>query len=376
MSLHARETPNDGLHGPYAWIFADATARAAFTVTSGWPTSESDLTADDLNKWALDLDTGDAYRLVSLGPTTWMVGAIATGGGNVSGPGTSTDNAVARFNGTDGELIQNSGVIIDDSNNITGAGTINGVSITAHGSRHGATAADPVPTATAVELTDSTNAEGSGNELARASHTHAHGTRGGGTLHAAATTSVAGFMAAADKTKVDLIETGVTVQTWLNLDADARNGDADTGINVFPGLILRDAAQGIARWALPPIPAWQSGDVSVRVIWTGNSTGSAGNGVRWGFSYNYHTLGNTFGTFTDVESTEDASGVVIDQSRQYTIGTIPSATVSAGQSATILFFRLYRLGADGADTYPNDVFVHRVVLEYTGRRFTPTILRW
>ena len=35
-------------------------------------------------------------------------------------PGSSTDNAVVRFNGTGGATIQNSGVTIDDSNNVTG----------------------------------------------------------------------------------------------------------------------------------------------------------------------------------------------------------------------------------------------------------------
>jgi len=43
-----------------------------------------------------------------------------TTAGTVIGPGSSTDNAVARFNGTTGESVQNSGVIIDDSNNMTG----------------------------------------------------------------------------------------------------------------------------------------------------------------------------------------------------------------------------------------------------------------
>lgn len=42
------------------------------------------------------------------------------GGGDVSGPGSSTDNAIARWDGATGTLIQNSGVILDDSNNITG----------------------------------------------------------------------------------------------------------------------------------------------------------------------------------------------------------------------------------------------------------------
>jgi hypothetical protein len=43
----------------------------------------------------------------------------ASGTGNVVGPASSTDNAAARFDGATGQVIQNSGVIIDDSNNIT-----------------------------------------------------------------------------------------------------------------------------------------------------------------------------------------------------------------------------------------------------------------
>ena len=43
-----------------------------------------------------------------------------TGGGSFTGPGSSTDNAVVRFNGAAGDTVQNSGVIIDDTDNITG----------------------------------------------------------------------------------------------------------------------------------------------------------------------------------------------------------------------------------------------------------------
>jgi hypothetical protein len=46
-------------------------------------------------------------------------GSIASLGGDVDGPASSTDNAVARFDSTTGKLIQNSGVTIDDSNNLT-----------------------------------------------------------------------------------------------------------------------------------------------------------------------------------------------------------------------------------------------------------------
>ncbi len=51
-----------------------------------------------------------------------------TAAGFVNGPGpgagTSTDNAVARWDGTTGSDIQNSGVIIDDSNNVTGVASL------------------------------------------------------------------------------------------------------------------------------------------------------------------------------------------------------------------------------------------------------------
>lgn len=47
-------------------------------------------------------------------------GGGGAGGGDVSGPsGVVTDNAIARWNGTDGENIQNSTVIVDDNGNVT-----------------------------------------------------------------------------------------------------------------------------------------------------------------------------------------------------------------------------------------------------------------
>jgi len=44
--------------------------------------------------------------------------------GDVIGPASATDNAIARFDLTTGKLIQNSGVTIDDSNNVTGVANL------------------------------------------------------------------------------------------------------------------------------------------------------------------------------------------------------------------------------------------------------------
>ena len=48
------------------------------------------------------------------------------GSGDVVGPASSTDNAVARFNLATGKLLQDSGVLIDDSNNLTTPGKLRG----------------------------------------------------------------------------------------------------------------------------------------------------------------------------------------------------------------------------------------------------------
>jgi hypothetical protein len=47
-------------------------------------------------------------------------------GNKVTGPGSATDNRIARFDGTSGRLIQESTISIDDSGNITGIGSIAG----------------------------------------------------------------------------------------------------------------------------------------------------------------------------------------------------------------------------------------------------------
>lgn len=60
------------------------------------------------------------YGVNSSNQPTFAGNPLAVGSGDVTGPGSSTDNAVARFDGTTGKLLQNSPVIIDDSGNVTG----------------------------------------------------------------------------------------------------------------------------------------------------------------------------------------------------------------------------------------------------------------
>jgi len=56
----------------------------------------------------------------------WVDLTAATGSGDVSGPGSGTDNAIARWDGTGGDTLQDSGITIDDDENIDGVNTISG----------------------------------------------------------------------------------------------------------------------------------------------------------------------------------------------------------------------------------------------------------
>lgn len=113
---------------------------------------------------------------------------------------------------------------------ITDVGNVDGVDVSAHASRHLPNGADPITTAQASEITDSTNSEGNANSLARSNHGHAHGNRGGGSLHAAATTSVAGFLSSTDKTKLDGVASGAT-NTPLGSATPQPIGTATTGVS-------------------------------------------------------------------------------------------------------------------------------------------------
>lgn len=65
---------------------------------------------------------------------------------------------------------------------------------------------------------------GTSGEASRADHVHAHGNQAGGTLHALATTSTAGFMSAGDKAKVDAAIPGTAFQAAGDILIGTGNG--------------------------------------------------------------------------------------------------------------------------------------------------------
>jgi hypothetical protein len=67
------------------------------------------------------LGKGTAGHFLKQGSSIPEWSAVSGSGvGDFSGPGSATDNAIVRFDGTGGKTGQNSGVTIDDSNNATG----------------------------------------------------------------------------------------------------------------------------------------------------------------------------------------------------------------------------------------------------------------
>ena len=77
-------------------------------------------TTGDLDLGELAINTYDGVIYLKKDNGTASIVQVGGGGsGDVVGPSSATDNAVARFNSTTGKLIQNSGVTIDDNSNVT-----------------------------------------------------------------------------------------------------------------------------------------------------------------------------------------------------------------------------------------------------------------
>jgi hypothetical protein len=83
-------------------------------------------TTSDLALGEIAVNTYDGKMYIKKDDGTSAIVQIGAGGGagDVTGPGSSTDNALARFDSTTGKIIQNSVGILDDSGNLTGINSI------------------------------------------------------------------------------------------------------------------------------------------------------------------------------------------------------------------------------------------------------------
>ncbi len=109
-------------------------ARMAILVLTGTPGVTTNVVAPSRSKTYIVVNQSNASAVLKGSATsgvTIRAGQAATcvwngsdfeivASGDVDGPSSATDNAVVRYDGTTGKLVQNSGVTIDDSNNVTG----------------------------------------------------------------------------------------------------------------------------------------------------------------------------------------------------------------------------------------------------------------
>jgi len=77
-------------------------------------------TTSDLDLGELAINTYDGVVYLKKDNGTASIVPVGGGAGDVVGPSSATDNAVARFDTTTGKLIQNSVLIVDDTGNVSG----------------------------------------------------------------------------------------------------------------------------------------------------------------------------------------------------------------------------------------------------------------
>tara|TARA_R110000868_G_scaffold95601_3_gene262814 strand:+ start:1603 stop:3870 length:2268 start_codon:yes stop_codon:yes gene_type:complete len=248
-----------------------------------------------------------------------------SGGGDVTGPGSSTDNAVARFDSTTGKIIQNSSVVINDGGEIT-TGVWKGTEIgLSYGGTGGASASQarsnilPSYTGNAGKVlavnTGATDVEyiSAGGTGTVTSVQVSGGTTGltasGGPITAAGTITLAGTLAVANggtgtATPALVAGTNVTITgTWPNQTINSSGGGSMT----YPGA-------GIA-----------------------NSTGSA-----WGTSYTTTGTGTVVALATSPAlTTPTLSGATVGNAAPY-------LNFNDGASTTLAAGRMWYDGTTGA----------------------------
>ena len=176
-----------------------------------------------------DGDKGDIT--VSASGATWTIDANAVGNSKLAQVATATIKGRATA-GT-GNVEDLTATQVRTILNVANGATANSADafLLARANHTGTQAASTITGLAAVATSGSAADLTAGTLPAARFDDTAHGARAGGTLHAAATTTVAGFMSGADKTKLDGIATGANNYVHPNHSGDVTSvGDGATTI--------------------------------------------------------------------------------------------------------------------------------------------------
>lgn len=289
---------------------------------------------DDEIKRAMRLSDGDTSGLDTTMPTpaaneflrfdaagTALTSAGLADLGTIAVPGSSTDNAVVRFNGTGGATLQNSVVLIGDAGVVTGVDTING--------NDADTLLVDADIGAAVQAFDA--------GISSTPHT-----QGLHTIYVPA-----GAMRPTSSNgcaSVTVVETTAGRPDLQVMDFDA-SADEHAQFQVcFP-------------------KSWDEGTVTFRAFWTSTATDT--DGVSWGLQGVSCSDGDTadvaYGTAVVVDDLNQSTAedvYVTDISGDVTIDGTPAA-------ADVTFFRVFRDVSDANDTATEDARLIGIQIFFT-----------
>ena len=162
----------------------------------------------------------------------------------------------------------------------------------------------------------------------------------GGSTHAAATTSTAGFMSATDKTKLDGVEAGANAYTHPTGDGNLHV--PATGTTNSGKVLTAGASAGSLSWVAPLALGSTAG--------TALGTAAAGTATTAARSDHVHpvqtSVSGNAGTATKLETARTINGVLFDGSANITINAVDS-TARIASSEKGAANGVATLGADG-----------------------------
>lgn len=249
--------------------------------------------------------------------------------GDFAGPASSTDNAIVRFDGTGGKTGQNSGVTIDDSDNVTGVGTLTTTGAITSGGNVGVTG-----TVTASGNINSSSGEVQENGVAISPI-------GSQTIWVPAGAMVARTTNGCAEGSTETTTNKVMLKTC---DFDASTGE-------------------FAQFTIAMPTGWNEGTLTAQFFWKHAST-TTNFGVVWQIrcvSLSNDDAGDT--AFGDLQSMPDTGGTTND----IYVTSVTAAITCAGTPAAgdLTSFEVIRGAANGSDTLAIDAGLLGVKLIYT-----------